>query len=65
MRSPPLLANADTRQKGIVFGNRGKVGHVFNVVNQNGIIHFIDGQSGGEAILTGYLNFLFISTTGK
>ena len=35
-------------------------GHVFNVVNKNGVIYFIDGQTGGFANLENYsqLNFL-------
>ncbi|WP_462264569.1 RHS repeat-associated core domain-containing protein [Mucilaginibacter sp.] len=51
-------------QMGIVFGNRGigRVGHVFNVINQNGQINFIDGQTGQGANLSGYKNFSFIPT---
>jgi len=33
-----------------VFGVRvGKPGHVFNVVNQNGTVRFLDGQTGKPA----------------
>ena len=30
------------------------VGHVFNVVNKNGVIYFLDGQTGGLARLENY-----------
>jgi len=51
-------------QRGIVFGNRGagQVGHVFNVVNQEGNVRFLDGQSGGKASLDGYTNFSLLKT---
>ncbi len=29
----------------------GQTGHVFNVVNQNGVIRFLDGQTGKAANL--------------
>ncbi|QDT22398.1 hypothetical protein HG66A1_42060 [Gimesia chilikensis] len=49
--------------RGIVGGLRvGKTGHYFNVVNQNGTIRFIDGQTGKAANLNGYIGFLFMST---
>ena len=56
---------SDPGQMGIVFGNRGsgEVGHVFNVVNQDGAIRFLDGQTGKPADLNdGYIDFSFIST---
>lgn len=51
-------------KRGIVFGNRGngKVGHVFNVVNQEGTIKFLDGQMGKATDLSGYKDFLFLPT---
>jgi hypothetical protein len=52
-------------QAGIIFGNRGsgKVGHVFNVINDNGTIKFIDGQTRRSANLNnGYVNFSFLPT---
>ncbi len=51
-------------QRGIVFGNRGpgQVGHVFNVVNQNGTVRFLDGQTGKAADLNGYKKFSLIRT---
>lgn len=56
-------------ETGIVFGNRGpgKVGHVFNVINQNGKINFVDGQTGKGAALSGqgYKDFSFIPTNNK
>jgi filamentous hemagglutinin len=45
-----ILRNGDGA-RGIVFGVReGKPGHVFNVVNQNGTIRFLDGQTGKAAV---------------
>jgi len=47
--------------RGIVAGLRGgQSGHYFNVVNQNGIIRFLDGQSGTAATLQGYIGFMFM-----
>ncbi|NJM53651.1 MAG: hypothetical protein HC846_09845, partial [Blastocatellia bacterium] len=34
-------------------------GHVFNAVNQNGVIRFLDGQTGGPASFRGYSSFQF------
>ncbi|WP_324615472.1 toxin glutamine deamidase domain-containing protein [Mycobacterium shinjukuense] len=34
-----------------------QVGHVFNVVNQNGVIRFLDGQPGRVASFGGYKSF--------
>ena len=51
-------------QRGIIFGNRGygEIGHVFNVVNQNGTVRFLDGQTGKTANLDGYKDFSFLPT---
>ena len=40
-------------QRGIIFGynKNSKVGHFFNVINENGVIKFLDGQTGKSAIL--------------
>ena len=41
--------------RGIVWGVRnGAEGHAFNVVNQRGVIRFLDGQSSGGAVLEAY-----------
>ena len=58
-----LLASGSGAQ-GIVFGSRGpgETGHVFNVVNQNGTIRFLDGQTGTAANLTGYTNLYLLKT---
>lgn len=48
---------AGSGARGIVFGSRaGKPGHFFNVVNQNGTVRFLDGQSGGSADLADGFN---------
>lgn len=57
------MTAAGTGARGIVFGSRGsEVGHVFNVVNQNGVVRFLDGQTGRTATLDGYRNFQLLRT---
>ena len=58
------MSAAGAGARGIVFGSRGAglVGHVFNVVNQNGTIRYLDGQVGGAASLTGYSAFQLLRT---
>lgn len=54
---------AGSGARGIVFGSRGnEVGHVFNVVNQNGVVRFLDGQTGRAATLDGYRAFQLLRT---
>ena len=49
--------------RGIVFGARGSnVGHVFNGVNQNGTIRFLDGQTGTPANSNGFTGLRFLWT---
>ena len=41
--------------RGIIRGTRGAAeDHMFNVVNQGGVIRFLDAQSGGAAALEAY-----------
>jgi filamentous hemagglutinin len=57
------MAAAGPNARGIVFGSRGsEVGHVFNVVNQNGVIRFLDGQTGQPASLGGFNSFQLLRT---
>lgn len=56
-----VLSAAGSGSRGIVYGSRsGSVGHVFNAVNQNGVVRFLDGQTGKAAVLTGYIGFCFL-----
>ncbi len=49
--------------RGIIFGYRSTgVGHVFNAVNQRGVVRFLDGQVGGPASLEGYDALYFLRT---
>ncbi|MCW0366779.1 hypothetical protein NB699_001762 [Xanthomonas sacchari] len=50
--------------RGIVYGSYGpgQPGHVFNVVNQNGVIRFLDGQTGKAAELDKFKSFKFLRT---
>ena len=58
------MAAAGAGARGIVFGQRagGKVGHVFNVINQQGVVRFVDGQTGKEAVVEGYTGFQLLRT---
>jgi filamentous hemagglutinin len=58
------MENAGNGARGIVFGSRGpgEIGHVFNVVNQGGVIRFLDGQTGMPALLDGFTNFRLLRT---
>jgi hypothetical protein len=58
-----VLLAAGSGSRGIVYGSRsGGVGHVFNAVNQNGVVRFLDGQTGKAAIVSGYIGFCFLRT---
>lgn len=58
------MLNAGDGARGIVFGSRGpsEAGHVFNVVNQNGVVRFLDGQTGAPATFNGYTSFHLLKT---
>jgi hypothetical protein len=57
------LSTAGTGSRAIVFGARNEgIGHVFNAINQAGVIRFLDGQTGTVAKLTGYVEFRFLRT---
>jgi filamentous hemagglutinin len=57
------MTTAGSGARGIVFGSRGsEVGHVFNVVNQNGVVRFLDGQTGTAASLDGFSSFQLLRT---
>ncbi|ANF50528.1 hypothetical protein A0O34_08340 [Chryseobacterium glaciei] len=48
-------------KRGIIFGiKKGKnIGHYFNVINENGVIKYLDGQTGKRAKLVyDYYQFL-------
>lgn len=61
-----LLRAAGPGARGIIWGDRGpgKIGHVFNTLNQRGTIRFLDGQIGGQATFAGkgYVRFFFLRT---
>jgi hypothetical protein len=61
------MQTAGPKSNGIVWGRRivnGKeqTGHVFNVVNQNGVVRFLDGQTGRPAKLEGFQQYLLLRT---
>lgn len=51
-------------KRAVVFGqaNNTPIGHYFNVVNQDGVVRFLDGQSGTTAKLTPYSKFWLLPT---
>jgi RHS repeat-associated protein len=61
------VARAGKNTGGIVYGSpvKGNVGHVFNVINQNGKIRFLDGQTGRPASFDGFKSFRFLRTPEK
>ncbi|WP_210514777.1 hemagglutinin repeat-containing protein [Pantoea ananatis] len=58
------MLDAGNGARGIVYGSYGpdQPGHVFNVVNQNGTIRFLDGQSGKVADLSKFESFKMLRT---
>ncbi|MBK0031096.1 hypothetical protein IBT47_02265, partial [Erwinia sp. S43] len=58
------MKNAGPGSRGIVFGSYGpgQPGHVFNVVNQNGTVRFLDGQTGKSADLSQFKSFQLLRT---
>lgn len=59
-----ILSSSGHGSRGIVFGGRGAdPGHVFNAVNQNGVIRFLDGQTGRTASFNGFSEFFFLPTS--
>lgn len=57
------ILQAGNGARGIVFGSRGnQTGHVFNVINQNGVVRFLDGQTGKAANVAGFQNLHLLRT---
>jgi hypothetical protein len=61
-----ILERAGPGARGIVFGSRGtrRPGHLFNAVNLDGSVRFLDGQRGGPAAVEGegYVAFFLLRT---
>jgi uncharacterized protein YukE len=58
-----ILRQGGPGARGIVWGLRNdKLGHVFNAVNDNGTIVFLDGQSGTLGSFDGFDQFRFLQT---
>ncbi|WP_189096380.1 toxin glutamine deamidase domain-containing protein [Streptomyces kronopolitis] len=55
------IKSAGDGSRGIVFGADSRGGHVFNVINRDGDVVFLDGQS-GHADPTGYTGYKFMRT---
>ena len=58
------MLDAGNGARGIIYGSYGpdQPGHVFNVVNQNGTIRFLDGQTGKVADLSKFESFKMLRT---
>jgi hypothetical protein len=56
------LAAAGPGARGIVIAYDNGVGHAFNVVNQGGVVRFLDGQIGGAADLSPWKAFHLLRT---
>jgi filamentous hemagglutinin len=58
------MAASEDGARGIVFGSYGpgQPGHVFNVVNQNGVVRFLDGQTGKSANLSNFNTLQLLRT---
>jgi RHS repeat-associated protein len=58
-----IMLDAGPGARAIVFGGRGnQPGHVFNAVNQNGVVRFLDGQVGTPASFQGFSSFKLLRT---
>jgi RHS repeat-associated protein len=64
MQIGSILSESGEGASGIVFGQGTNSNHVWNVVNQGGIIRFLDGQTGGLGIwnFERYKNFQMLLT---
>jgi filamentous hemagglutinin len=67
MQIGSILSQSGNGSRGIVFGESltpGAPGHVFNVLNNNGTIQFLDGQIGGSGLnnFGSFQNFQFLLT---
>jgi len=58
------LTQAGDGARGVVYGGRpaGQVGHVWNVINRDGTIQYVDGQSGVVPNFSRYSYFNFLRT---
>ena len=58
------LLRAGPGARGIVYGNvpGRSYGHVFNVVNKDGVVRFLDGQVGTPPNLNAYTNYRLLRT---
>ena len=58
------MANSGNGARGIVFGSYGpgQPGHVFNVVNQKGVVRILDGQTGKPVNLSNFKTLQLLRT---
>jgi len=60
------MTKAGNGAGGYVFATAkdGEVGHVFNVINQNGTVRFLDGQTGRAAIWSPQWRIFWLAVAG-
>lgn len=58
------MQEAGPGARAIVYGEprAGGTGHVFNVVNQGGVVRYLDGQTGQVASFAGYTGLRLLRT---
>ncbi|WP_373288065.1 toxin glutamine deamidase domain-containing protein [Streptomyces lasiicapitis] len=56
------IAQAGPGARGIVIGARGRSGHAFNVVNIEGDVVFLNGQTGHAKNVGSWGRFFFMRT---
>lgn len=59
-----VMKDAGAGSRGIVFGRNpnAEIGHFFNVVNEDGVVRFLDGQTGEAAKLGRFDTFWLVRT---
>ncbi|WP_407725887.1 toxin glutamine deamidase domain-containing protein [Pectobacterium aroidearum] len=58
------MLSAGNGARGIIYGScrANQPDHVFNVINQNGIVRFLDGQAGKSANLSQFKSYYILRT---
>jgi hypothetical protein len=57
------MERAGPGARAIVYGGRAQgIGHIFNAVNQGGVVRYLDGQTGQAASFAGYTDLQLLKT---
>lgn len=62
----PTVPSSGDGSRGIVFGDvpDRSYGHFFNVVNEDGVVRYLDGQPGAATSPAGYSRLWLLRTNG-